>query len=194
MAKAQETKLNSKIFEGPINPEVNALYVRVYLANQRQGTVKTKTRAEVSGGGVKPFRQKGTGNARSGSKRSPVHVHGGISHGPQPKSWTLNLPAKVRRLALKSALSFKAKEGAVVLASEFEAGKTKDFVKALSALNVSGKSLIITEKHDNGVFKAGRNVAGVTVKSAHEVNAYDILNTKNVVVTEGAIKALEKRV
>lgn len=196
MVKTKETKLNSKIFEGPINNEVNSLYVRVYLANQRQGNAKTKTRGEVSGGGVKPFRQKGTGKARAGSKRSSLHVHGGTSHGPVPKDYRLGLTEKVRRVALKSTLSLKAKDDSVKIIDDvmLSGRKTKEIWQLLKNSDVLGNILLVTEKHNNNVFTSGRNIKDLTIKSATDVNPYDILKAKSILIENSAIKVLEKRV
>lgn len=196
MTKEKVLKLDSKIFEGPINNEVNSLYVRVYLANQRQGNAKTKTRGEVSGGGVKPFRQKGTGKARAGSRRSSLHVHGGTSHGPVPKDYRIGLTEKVRRVALKSTLSLKAKDDSVKIIDDvmLSGRKTKEIWQLLKNSDVLGNILLVTEKHNNNVFTSGRNIKDLTIKSATDVNPYDILKARSILIESSAIKVLEKRV
>lgn len=196
MTKEKVLKLDSKIFEGPINNEVNSLYVRVYLANQRQGDAKTKTRGEVSGGGVKPFRQKGTGKARAGSRRSSLHVHGGTSHGPVPKDWRIGLTAKVRRVALKSTLSLKAKDNGVQIIDDIilKERKTKELWQLLNIKNISGNILLIIKNHNSQVFSSGRNINKLTIQSATDVNPYDILNAKSILIENSAIKVLEERI
>lgn len=173
-------------------PNASALhaYVKMYLSNQRQGTAKTKTRAEVSGGGIKPWRQKGTGRARAGSNTSPVWVGGGRSFGPRPRDHREALPRKVRRLALLSALSLKAREGAVKVwdRPELDAPKTKTMTQALTQMGVSGRKVLFL---DEGVFpnleKSCRNVPWLSRERAELANAYAVLRAQSLVVSPAAI-------
>jgi len=176
-------------------PNASALhaYVKMYLANQRQGTAKTKTRAEVSGGGIKPWRQKGTGRARAGSNTSPVWVGGGRSFGPRPRDHREALPRKVRRLALLSALSLKARAGAVHVWNrpELDAPKTKSVTKALEQMGVGGhRVLFLDEGVLPNVAKSCRNVAWLDRERAELANAYAILRAKNLVLSPAAVKRM----
>lgn len=195
MAKNQATKLESKIFNSDVNKEVLALYVRVYGLNQRQGTVKTKTRAEVSGGGKKPYKQKGTGRSQAGSTRAADWVHGGIAHGPKPKDWTGVLNAKVKKLALISALSLRAGQSKVTVTDiPSKVVKTKEVAAWIKENNLEGTTLIITPAYNQDFFKAARNITGVKVASADNVNPHEVLWAKNLVMSDDAVKNLEKRV
>lgn len=195
-AKAEPTEqVKSKIFETPVNKEVLALYERVYAFNQRQGTVKTKTRGEVSGGGKKPWRQKGTGRARQGSTRAAQWVHGGIAHGPKQKDWGLMIPSKVRKLALASSLALKAQESKVnFLTLPSDLKKTKGFANWLTEQGLSGNTLVITAKYDSELHKIARNVAKVLLVASSVVNAHQVLWAKNIVLSKEAVKSLEERV
>ena len=192
--KETQTKKET-LFNSPINEELLALYIRVYRANQRQGTSNTKTRGDVSGGGKKPWRQKGTGRARQGSIRAPHFVHGGIAHGPKMKDWSLNFPAALRKKALESALSLKAKRNQIKTSDRFslKAPKTKEFIKMLDENNIEKGSLIITPKYDSSLVRAGRNVKGINIRSALDVNVYDILKSKEVVLLNGSSEVLKGR-
>lgn len=189
-----KVELNDQIFGVQPNEDLVAQYVRVYRANQRQGTVKTKTRGEVRGGGRKPWPQKGTGRARHGSIRSPIWVGGGTAHGPQPKDWSLKMPKKMRRGALFSALSNKVKkEGILVLNKiELKGIKTKDLKEVLDKLPLEGKTLVALDKMDKNVILSARNLPQVRTIQARELNAYEVLNTRTVLFPKGALKVLEE--
>ena len=165
-----------------------------YLANQRQGTQSTLTRSEVSGGGAKPWRQKGTGRARQGSTRSPQWTHGGIALGPKPRTYGISINKKVRRLAMKSALSSKvaAEEMMVVNKVELEDIKTKAVVEMLTKLKAAKKTLIVTADKDEKIYKSARNIAGVKVVTANTLCVYDILNCDSFVVLKDAAKKIEE--
>ncbi len=164
------------------------------LANKRVGTASVKTRAEVSGGGRKPFRQKGTGRARAGSIRSPLWRGGGIVFGPQPRDYSYRLPRKVRRLALKSALSSKFKNDSIIVvdALNFEAPKTKLMVETLQNLKAGRKALVVTADGDQNVSKSARNIPGVKPLRADFVNVYDLLNYDTLLITKDAVARLEE--
>lgn len=179
-----------------IVPNENAMHLAVvsYLAAQRQGTQSTLTRSEVSGGGAKPWRQKGTGRARQGSTRSPQWTHGGIALGPKPRKYKVNLNKKVKRLAMKSALSSKvaAEEMIVVNKIELEEIKTKTIVTMLSKLGVAKKVLLVTENADTKVYRSARNIEGVKVATVNTLNVYDILNCDSFIVLKDAAKKIEE--
>ena len=192
--KVSELMLADGIFG--IEPNTSAMHLVVvnYLANQRQGTQSTLTRAEVSGGGKKPWRQKGTGRARQGSTRSPQWYHGGIAHGPKPREYGFDVNKKVRRLAMKSALSSKvAAEELIVLDDlKLEAIKTQEVVKVLSALEVGKKTLLVLPEKDDVIYRSARNIAGVKTTLASTLNVYDILNCDTVVVLKDAVSKIEE--
>lgn len=193
-AKVGEMELSENIFGQELNVPAMHAYVKAYLANQRQGTQSVKTRAEVSGGGKKPWRQKGTGRARQGSTRSPQWYHGGIAHGPKPRSYRFTINKKVRRLAMKSALSAKvAAEEMIVLDSlKLEAIKTKEVVKVLTALEAGKKTLIVLPEKDDVIYRSARNIAGVKVSLVNTLNVYDILNCNSIVVLKDAVAKIEE--
>jgi len=186
--------LDDRIFGIEPNEDLLAQYVRVYLANQRQGTAKVKTRGEVSGGGRKPWRQKGTGRARHGSIRSPIWVGGGTVHGPKPKDWSLRMPKKMRRKALFSALSQKVKEGGVLVLNKLELGriKTKDLDKILKNIPIRGKTLLVLDKVDKNVVLSARNMPEVKAIQAKELNAYEVLGAQTLVFPKKALRVLEE--
>ena len=165
-----------------------------YLANQRQGTQSTLTRSEVSGGGAKPWRQKGTGRARQGSTRSPQWTHGGIALGPKPRKYTVNLNKKVKRLAMKSALSSKVAAGEMMVVNkvEFDGIKTKNVVAMLKGLKAAKKTLIITAESNEQIYKSARNIEGVKVATVNTLCVYDILNCDSFVVLKDAAKKIEE--
>ena len=169
--------------------------VKCYLANQRQGNACTKTRAEVSGTGKKPHRQKHTGHARQGSKRSPQFVGGGIAWGPRPRDYSYELPKKLRRQALVLALSARKGEDAVMVVEDFELPepKTREMVKVLKGLNLDGKVLLLTGGDSDNLRRASRNLPGLTVTTAQRVNTYDVVSHERIVLTESALKQLEAR-
>ena len=192
--KVSDLELSENIFG--IEPNVSAMLLVVvnYLANQRQGTQSTLTRSEVSGGGIKPFRQKGTGRARQGSTRAPHYTHGGIAHGPKPRTYGGSINKKVRRLAMKSALSSKvAAEEMVVLDNlALSEIKTKEVVKVLSALETGKKVLIVLPEKNDVVYRSARNIAGVKTTLVSTLNVYDILNCDTIVVLKDAVAKIEE--
>ena len=169
--------------------------VKCYLANQRQGNASTKTRAEVSGTGKKPHRQKHTGHARQGSKRSPQFVGGGVAWGARPRDYYYELPKKLRRQALALALSARKGEDAVTVVEDFELPepKTREMVKVLKGLNLAGKVLLLTGGASDALRRASRNLPGLTVTTAQRVNTYDVVSHERIVLTESALKQLEAR-
>ena len=193
-AKVSELELAESIFA--IEPSIPAMHLVVvnYLANQRQGTQSTRTRSEVSGGGKKPWRQKGSGRARQGSTRAPQWYHGGIAHGPKPRTYGGSINKKVRRLAMKSALTSKvADEELVVLDSfQMDAIKTKEVVKVLNALNTAKKTLIVLPEKDDVIYRSARNIAGVKVTVVNSLNVYDILNCDTMLVLKDAVTKIEE--
>ncbi len=192
--KVSDLALAESVFG--IEPNASAMHLCVvnYLANQRQGTQSTLTRAEVSGGGKKPWRQKGTGRARQGSIRAPQWTHGGISHGPKPREYGFSINKKVRRLAMKSAFSSKvAAEELVVLDSlKLDAIKTKEVVKVLAALETGKKVLLVLPENDNVLYRSARNIAGVKVATVNTLNVYDILNCDTMLVLKDGIAKIEE--
>ena len=193
-AQVGTIELNDAIFGIEVNEHVLHLAVVQYLANQRQGTQSTKTRAEVRGGGRKPYRQKGTGRARQGSIRSPQWVGGGVVFAPKPRDYSFKLNKKVKRLALQSALSTKVAEGKIIVLDELTlaAAKTKEMVKVLNALNVDAKALVVTAEVDENVIKSARNIEGVTPVAAASVNVYDLLAHNKLIITKDAIAKVEE--
>jgi len=189
----ETVELKPDIFE--IEPNDHAIYqaVRSYWANQRQGTHKVKERSEVRGGGKKPFSQKKTGRARQGTGRSPLMPGGGSIFGPKPHDYVVKLPAKVKRLARKSAWSYKAKDGQIVVVEDFsfDLPKTKEMTSILKALNVGGKKvLLLTPKTDQNVLKSGRNIPSLNVLEAAKASTYDILNNAVVVLTKSSVDVI----
>ena len=193
-AQVGEIALSDVIFGAEVNEAVLHAAVRAYLLNQRQGTQSTLTRSEVSGGGRKPWKQKGTGRARQGSTRSPQWTHGGIALGPKPRSYTTKLNKKVKQIALFSALSSKVAGGEMIVvdaitATEF---KTKAMVAMLSAIGAGRKSLVVLEGPDAMVTKSLANIAGVKVAYTNTLNVYDILNCDSIVFAKNAVAKLEE--
>ena len=193
--KIKDIKLNDEVFG--IEPNNQTIYDAVVLKNasMRQGTHSTKTRSEVSGGGRKPWRQKGTGNARQGSIRAPHFVGGGVVFGPTTnRNYTKKQNRKERRLALKSALTHKANAKEIIVVENFivDTPKTKDFMKLLETLKISGKSLIVVKELTDNLILASRNLSDVKVIETHEINTYDVMNYTNLVMTEEAVKMLEE--
>ena len=192
--KTGSMELSADIFG--IEPNVAVMHSAVinYLANQRQGTQSTKTRSEVSGGGKKPWRQKGTGHARQGSTRSPQWTHGGIALGPKPRSYRFALPKKVRRLALKSAFSSKvaADEMLVLESLSLAEIKTKSIVNMLNALGADRKVLLVLPEKDEKVVLSARNIPGVKTALVNTLNVYDILNCDKFIVVKDAVAQLEE--
>jgi large subunit ribosomal protein L4 len=189
-----EIDLNESVFGVPVHQAVLHDAVVAYLANQRQGTHDTKTRAEVRGGGRKPWRQKGTGRARHGSRRSPIWRGGGTVFGPHPRDYAVRLPRKVRRLAMKSALSSKVESGNIVVLDDLklEQPKTKDMVRILEKLKVEPKALVVTASQDENVIKSARNIAGVKPTTAGFLNVYDLMAHETLVITKDAVSRVEE--
>ncbi|MBB1549205.1 MAG: 50S ribosomal protein L4 [Clostridiales bacterium] len=192
--KVKELTLNDSVFG--IEPNMNVVHSVVlnYLANQRQGTQNTKTRAEVAGGGRKPWRQKGTGRARQGSIRAPQWIKGGIALGPKPRSYKYKINKKERALAVRSVLSAKLAENELVVVDQFGLNeiKTAKFAKILNNIKVEGKSLVVIPENDVNVQKSARNIKGVKTTIVDTMTVYDILNARNLVITENAIKKIEE--
>ena len=189
-----EVELSEGIFG--IEPNVSVMHdvVKNHLANCRQGTQSALTRAEVSGGGKKPWRQKGTGRARQGSTRAPQWTHGGIVFAPKPRDYSYRLNKKTRRLALKSALSSKAQANEIVVIDEIKMDeiKTKTFKSFLTAVKVERKALVVTAEANELVIKSARNIAGVTTTFANLINVYDILNANQLVLDKAALAKIEE--
>ncbi len=196
MAGAQvgELALSDVVFGAEVNEAVLHAAVRAYLLNQRQGTQSTLTRSEVSGGGRKPWRQKGTGRARQGSTRSPQWTHGGIALGPKPRSYTTKLNKKVKQIALFSALSAKVANSEMIVVDNIAATefKTKTMVEMLSAIGAGKKSLVVLDGPDAMVVKSLSNIAGVKVAYTNTLNTYDILNCNTIVFAQAAVQKLEE--
>ena len=192
--KVNDVELKEDIFGIIPNEELVHSVIVNYLANQRQGTQSTKTRAEVRGGGKKPWRQKGTGRARLGSIRAPHWVGGGIALGPKPRSYSYKLNKKERRLAIKSCLSSKVIENELTVVDKFEFNeiKTKEVAKMLNSLKLEGKTLILLPEKNEIIQKSARNIKGVKTLSVNTINAYDLVNYKNLVVTLDTVKRLEE--
>ena len=192
--KKGEVELKAEVFGCEVNVPVLHSVVRAYLLNQRQGTQSTKTRAEVSGGGIKPWRQKGTGRARQGSTRSPQWTHGGVALGPKPRSWRVTINKKVKRLAMKSALSSKVVDNEMVVIDNLamDAFKTKTIVNMLKGVNAGKKALIVTANVDNFVAKSASNIPGVKTATPSTLNVYDILNCDMFVVAKDAVAVIEE--
>ena len=192
--KVSDLALAESVFG--IEPNTYAMHLCVvnYLANQRQGTQSTRTRSEVSGGGKKPWKQKGTGRARQGSTRAPQWTHGGIAHGPKPREYGFSINKKVRRLAMKSAFSSKvAAEELVVLDDlKLDAIKTKEVVKVLTALETGKKVLLVLPENNDVLYRSARNIAGVKVSTVNTLNVYDILNSDTMLVLKDSVAKIEE--
>ena len=192
--KVSDIELADSVFGIEPNENIVHSVLKNYLANQRQGTQSTKTRAEVSGGGKKPWRQKGTGRARQGSTRAPQWIKGGVALGPKPRSYKYTINKKEKRLAIKSVLSSKVleKELTVVDKLELKEIKTKSMVKALEALKVEGKTLIVLPENDKNVVMSARNIKGVKTISANNINVFDLLKYSNLILPVDTVKKLEE--
>jgi len=189
-----EVTLSESVFG--VQPNIEAVHavVKNHLANKRQGTQSTLTRAEVRGGGAKPYRQKGTGRARQGSTSVPHYTHGGVAFAPKPRSYRYSLNKKLRRLALKSALSLKAKNESIIVVDsiKLKETKTKDFVKFLNAIGVEGKALIVTPELSETVVLSARNIPGIKTTFATLLNTYDIMDARTFVVDKTALPIIEE--
>ena len=189
-----EVTLSEAVFG--VEPNTKAVHAAVknHLANRRQGTQSSLTRAEVSGGGAKPYRQKGTGRARQGSKSVPHYTHGGVAFAPKPRSYRYSLNKKLKRLALKSALSLKANNDSIIVVDniKLKAIKTKDFIKFLGAVGASGKVLVVTPEMNEVIVRSARNIPGVKTTFASLLNTYDVMDAKTFIVDKAALPKIEE--
>jgi large subunit ribosomal protein L4 len=190
---AGEIELNDEVFGAEVNQNALHAVVKNYLANQRQGTQSAKTRGEVRGGGRKPFRQKGTGRARQGSRVAPNHVGGGVVFAPKPRDYRYSLPRKLRRLAMRSALSSKVLENEIIVLDSlsFEVPKTKDMINVLRNIGAAKKALIVMPEKDDNVIRSAGNIPGVRTALATTMNVYEILNHTSFIVTKDAVSMIE---
>jgi large subunit ribosomal protein L4 len=188
-----EVELSENVFGVEVNVSAMHEVVRAYLANQRQGTQSALTRAEVRGGGIKIYRQKGTGRARHSSNRAPIFTHGGVAFAPKPRDYRVSVNRKVKRLAMKSALTGKANENAIVVfdALDIAAPKTKEMIKVLKAVSVE-KALIVLPEKDESVERAARNIPGVKTTLVGTLNVYEILKYHTLVLTRDALAKIEE--
>jgi len=191
--KVGDIQLNENIFGVEINTNAMHQVVVAQLANKRQGTQSALTRAEVRGGGIKPWRQKGTGRARQGSIRSPQWIHGGIVFAPKPRDYRISVPKSMRRVAFKSALSAKVAENEMIVIDslDFDSPKTKAMLEILSAFGAK-KTLIVVEKSNENIYKSARNIPGVQVSPVNNLNVYDILKYEKFIVTKDAVSKIEE--
>ncbi len=192
--KVEELELSENIFATEISESAVYEVVKNHLANRRQGTQSAKTRAEVRGGGRKPWRQKGTGRARQGSTRAPQWIGGGVVFAPKPRDYSYSINKKVKRLALKSVLTAKVNEGNLIVldALEMSTPKTKDFITMLSAINAGKKALVVTAENSPMVVKSGRNIPGVDITFVNTLNVYDIMRHDSLIITKEAVKIAEE--
>ena len=188
-----EVSLKDDIFNTKINNFLVHQAVKNYLANKRRGTASTKTRREVRGGGVKPWKQKGTGRARAGTNRSPIWVGGGITFGPAPRDYSFSLPKKMKVVAINSVLSDKAKNKEIIIIDKLylENNKTKRMVEILKNLQASKKPLIIIEKEDNDIAQTLRNIKGAKILPVSKINVYDLINQGKIIITKDALQRIE---
>jgi len=188
-----EIQLNDSIFGVEVSVEAMHQVVLAQLANKRQGTQSAKTRAEVRGGGIKPWRQKGTGRARQGSIRAPQWIHGGIVFAPKPRDYRVSVPKSMRRVAMKSALTSKVQDNEMIVLESlaFDAPKTKDMVKVLNAFETKKTLIVVAESNEN-VYKSARNIPGVAVVPVNNINVYDILKYENLMITKDDVSKIEE--
>ncbi|AVQ45044.1 50S ribosomal protein L4 [Clostridium botulinum] len=191
--KVGDLQLADSVFGVEVNTYAMHQVVKALLANKRQGTQSAKTRAEVSGGGIKPWRQKGTGRARQGSIRAPQWIHGGIVFAPKPRDYRMSIPKSMKKVAIKSALTSKVNEKLMVVVDDIklETPKTKEVVKMLNAFDAK-KTLIITNNVEENVYKSARNIEGVQIIPVNNINVYDILKYDKVVITKDAVSKIEE--
>ncbi|MBI2414901.1 50S ribosomal protein L4 [candidate division WWE3 bacterium] len=187
--------LDETVFGVVPNLQVIAQYIRVLLTNQRQGTSKVKTRAEVSGGGKKPWKQKGTGRARQGSTRAIQWRHGGIAHGPTPKDWLLTLPKKMKRLAMISILSIKASKNSIKILNDLKLkeSKTKDILDVLTNLNARGKVLFVLPENDNTILQSARNIKNLKVTITGTLNGLELMSANKIIFVKDAINKIQEK-
>ncbi|MEW8955399.1 50S ribosomal protein L4 [Clostridium sp.] len=188
-----EIELSEVVFGAEVKPHVMHQVVVALLANKRQGTQSAKTRAEVSGGGIKPWRQKGTGRARQGSIRSPQWIHGGIVFAPKPRDYRVSTPKSMRKVAMKSALTSRVQDNQLLVLESLElsAPKTKEMVKILNAFEAK-KTLIVTAESNENIYKSARNIEGVSVIPVNNINVYDLLKFEKVLITKDAVSKIEE--
>lgn len=187
--------LDDKVFNSKVNRNLLLQYIRVFLANKRQGTSSTKTRGEVSGGGKKPWKQKGTGRARHGSIRSPIWAGGGISHGPKPVDWTLSLPKKMKKLSMISALSSKTQASTLKIVQDFnfDSPKTKQMEDFMASASLNEKTLLILATNNLHTRKSTQNIKHLSTALVGNVNPYEVVSAKNVVIEQGAVEILNNK-
>lgn len=192
--QVEEIELNDNVFGVEVNQHVVYEVVKNQLANKRQGTQSTKTRAEVRGGGRKPWRQKGTGRARQGSIRAPHFTGGGIIFAPKPRDYSYKLPKKIKRLALKSVLTSKVESGEMIVVDKiaFDAPKTKEMVKFLTSIKADEKALVVIDEKDTNVIKSTKNIPNVHTALVNTINVYDILKYNSFIITKEAVKKVEE--
>jgi large subunit ribosomal protein L4 len=192
--KVGQIELNESVFGSKINDVLIYEYIKAANANLRQGTHKTKERAEVRGGGAKPWRQKGTGRARAGTSRSPIWVGGGTVFGPRPRSYRIDLPKNIKRQALRSIFSLKVKEGFIKVIEDFdvETGKTKDMANILKSLDVA-KGVLVTSSDNSMTKRAIRNIKNVKFNNSMRISGRDIFYSKNILITESAVKYINEK-
>ena len=191
--KVADMELNESVFAAEVNEYALHQVVVALLANKRQGTQSTKTRSEVRGGGIKPWRQKGTGRARQGSIRAPQWIKGGIVFAPKPRDYRVSVPKSMRKVAMKSALTSKVQENQMIVLESlnFEAPKTKNIVEMLKALEAN-KALIITAESNEVVYKSARNIQGISIIPANNINVYDLLKYEKLIITKDAVSKIEE--
>jgi len=192
--KVGDVQLAESIFNADVNPFALHQVVVALQNNKRQGTQSAKTRAEVRGGGIKPWRQKGTGRARQGSIRAPQWIHGGMVFAVKPRDYRTSIPKSMRRVAMKSALTSKVLENEMIILDtlELDVPKTKDILKMLNALNLTSKTLIVTAVSNENVYKSARNIEGVAVLPVNNINVYDLLKYEKLVITQEAVSKIEE--
>jgi len=191
--KVGDMELSESVFAVEINQDAVHQVVVAQLANKRQGNQSTLTRAEVSGGGIKPWRQKGTGRARQGSTRSPQWTHGGVVFAPKPRDYRISTPRSMRKVAMKSVLTSKVVENEIIVLESlsFDAPKTKDVIKMLKALDVKKALIVVAESNEN-IYKSARNIPGIDIIPVNNINIYDILKYEKFVITKEAVSKIEE--
>ena len=191
--KVGDVQLLDSIFAVEINQDAVHQVVVAQLANKRQGNQSTLTRAEVSGGGIKPWRQKGTGRARQGSTRSPQWTHGGVVFAPKPRDYRISTPRSMRKVAMKSVLTSKVVENEIIVLESlnFDAPKTKDVIKMLKALDVKKALIVVAESNEN-IYKSARNITGIDIIPVNNINIYDILKYEKFIITKEAVSKIEE--
>ena len=191
--KVGDVQLSESVFAVEVNQDAVHQVVVAQLANKRQGNQSTLTRAEVSGGGIKPWRQKGTGRARQGSTRSPQWAGGGVVFAPKPREYRISVPKSMRKVAMKSVLTSKVVENEIIVLEslDFDAPKTKDVIKMLKALDVKKALIVVAESNEN-VYKSARNIEGIDIIPVNNINVYDILKYEKFVITKDAVSKIEE--